>query len=163
MGFFNNYIFNYADNASVVIGLWSPHLIPYIAEHEAHLVGFTMAYRPILPRIPLRVFKPRIIYLDELWQTRIPAFEFPVILTHPVLAPTIPSMDSAFKRIQKPDQCSICKQCFASRKSMLRHSRIHTGERPFRCDKCDLFFTRKDNLKAHQKTKRHLEHRPRSR
>lgn len=44
--------------------------------------------------------------------------------------------------------CPICNRVFG--KSSLRcHLRLHTNERIFKCDQCELKFTRKANLKEH--------------
>uniref|UniRef100_A0A4W4EUL4 C2H2-type domain-containing protein n=1 Tax=Electrophorus electricus TaxID=8005 RepID=A0A4W4EUL4_ELEEL len=51
----------------------------------------------------------------------------------------------------KPYQCSHCKKQFATKGSLVVHSRVHTGERPYPCSFCDQTFTRSDRLKDHER------------
>lgn len=44
--------------------------------------------------------------------------------------------------------CPICNRTFG-KNSLRCHLRLHTNERIFKCDHCELKFTRKANLKEH--------------
>ena len=45
--------------------------------------------------------------------------------------------------------CRICGKVFPSQSHLARHMRMHTGEKPFKCDFCDQRCTQKSSLKAH--------------
>ncbi|XP_070556431.1 zinc finger protein ZFP2-like isoform X2 [Ptychodera flava] len=45
--------------------------------------------------------------------------------------------------------CGVCGRGFSERYRLMRHEKIHTGEKPFKCDQCDKVFSRKDNLDRH--------------
>ena len=54
---------------------------------------------------------------------------------------------------QRPDKCTcpVCGRQFGSAYSMKRHYMIHTGERPYQCDKCGRGFVQKGDLQSHYK------------
>lgn len=45
--------------------------------------------------------------------------------------------------------CRFCGIKMSSAGSLMRHNLLHTGVKPFECDKCNRKFSRKDALKAH--------------
>lgn len=45
--------------------------------------------------------------------------------------------------------CILCKKMFASPSHLNIHMRVHTGDRPFACEVCDVKFNTKGNLKRH--------------
>ena len=49
-------------------------------------------------------------------------------------------------------RCLYCSKIFERQDHMVRHVRIHTGEKPWSCDSCGRRFNTKDGLKSHQLT-----------
>jgi uncharacterized Zn-finger protein len=50
---------------------------------------------------------------------------------------------------EKPFKCHLCSAAFSQSNSLHRHVRLHTGEKPFRCSFCDKKFHRKDTIRLH--------------
>ena len=48
--------------------------------------------------------------------------------------------------------CSVCGKKFRKNNSLTVHMRIHTGERHFTCDFCDMSFTQTGNWARHRRT-----------
>lgn len=55
---------------------------------------------------------------------------------------------------ERPFKCdqANCEKTFTRNEELTRHKRIHTGQRPFACQLCDKRFGRKDHLKKHTRT-----------
>lgn len=45
--------------------------------------------------------------------------------------------------------CSYCDQVCNRRIQLVEHERIHTGERPYKCDVCDATFAQRTNWRTH--------------
>jgi len=52
---------------------------------------------------------------------------------------------------ERPYKCQYCKACFARGHDLNRHTRLHTGVKTFECQKCKKRFSRSDALSRHIK------------
>uniref|UniRef100_A0A8C4KGZ9 Uncharacterized protein n=1 Tax=Dromaius novaehollandiae TaxID=8790 RepID=A0A8C4KGZ9_DRONO len=52
---------------------------------------------------------------------------------------------------ERPFQCPACGKSFNEKSNLNKHYRIHTGERPYRCGACGKGFIQKHHLQKHQR------------
>ena len=50
---------------------------------------------------------------------------------------------------EKPYKCLVCSATFTLAGCLKTHSRIHSLEKPYKCEQCLTLFARKDALKRH--------------
>ncbi|XP_026849033.1 transcription factor Ouib-like [Drosophila persimilis] len=56
----------------------------------------------------------------------------------------------------RPHVCPVCGKAFQLKAALRRHEIVHTGEQPFHCETCDVFFNRKSSLQTHNRSKLHI-------
>ncbi|XP_006821043.1 uncharacterized protein LOC100367537 [Saccoglossus kowalevskii] len=54
---------------------------------------------------------------------------------------------------QASEQCTICEKYISTADGLVRHMRVHTGEKPYSCNVCGQTFTVSSNLYKHCRTK----------
>lgn len=58
----------------------------------------------------------------------------------------------------RPYECHYCSKSFSIEDALVKHIRMHTGEKPFICDQCGKGFSQSSGLYTHQKV--HSDERP---
>ncbi|XP_032997960.1 zinc finger protein 260-like [Lacerta agilis] len=53
--------------------------------------------------------------------------------------------------LQSQELCSTCGKAFNNRASLVRHQRLHSGEKPHTCTDCGKSFNKRSNLVTHQR------------
>ncbi|XP_037572403.1 zinc finger protein 211-like [Dermacentor silvarum] len=53
---------------------------------------------------------------------------------------------------ERPFKCHFCTRSFSQKTNLNKHLRIHTGERPFKCHLCPQSFSQGPTLKGHLRT-----------
>ena len=89
---------------------------------------------------PYNYLKPR--GHDSTWQTAHRQFD----------VSSIRHVNSATTPARKAHECSVCGRYFPHQSQLRRHTRVHTGDKPFRCALCGISFSRKDNLYFHRRS-----------
>ena len=56
---------------------------------------------------------------------------------------------------KKKHQCHICNKLFPNSFRLKTHFRVHTGEKPFKCEPCGQAFADRSNYVKHKQTKTH--------
>lgn len=50
---------------------------------------------------------------------------------------------------ERPHKCETCKQGFARLDTLRHHMLIHSGEKPYSCDVCNMPFRHRADVKRH--------------
>ncbi|XP_043276458.1 zinc finger protein 1 homolog [Venturia canescens] len=78
------------------------------------------------------------------------SFRFKVSLKSHMINFHMDLENSTLNDIDRSLSCNECGKFFATRYKLQRHSRCHTGERPYICNYCNRSFSQTGNLKLHE-------------
>lgn len=113
--------------------------MPEFIEHQKHHLQPPIP--PFMPPFMLPVMPP---------------FMLPVMNMPPLVPPPLPPvmpLPAPMPSHVGPDKNHDCPNCgkpFPSKSKLERHQTVHTGARPYPCDKCDCAYTQKGSLEFHQ-------------
>jgi len=62
--------------------------------------------------------------------------------------PTAEALNDVHMATHAHLRCTLCPKIFEQKSQLVRHLRVHTGERPFNCSFCDKTFANEANLKV---------------
>ena len=65
------------------------------------------------------------------------------------------SSDGGDRPTKKTHQCHFCNKLFANSFRLKIHVRVHTGEKPFKCEPCNQAFSDRSNFVKHKQTRTH--------
>jgi uncharacterized C2H2 Zn-finger protein len=65
------------------------------------------------------------------------------------------SSDGGDPPTKRTHQCHFCNKLFANAFRLKIHVRVHTGEKPFKCEPCNQAFSDRSNFVKHKQTKTH--------
>lgn len=72
-----------------------------------------------------------------------------VTVTDKIHVQTRPKNKKLYKR-RKNKQCKVCDKNFTTTTKLNMHIRVHSGCKPFKCNKCSKTFAQEFNLKRHE-------------
>ncbi|KAK3099290.1 hypothetical protein FSP39_002096 [Pinctada imbricata] len=97
----------------------------------------------------------RVVTPDVLFRTKVP-FECDICKA---FYNDFDEFDKHCNNVHRRFICDFCGKQFTSKPNRDRHVRYHTGEKPYKCELCNLSFFRGDDLKYHRTT-RHSDVKP---
>ena len=66
----------------------------------------------------------------------------------PLLDPMASKLDQSY---DTQNRCAVCNKQFKSPSKLYLHLLIHTGEKPFKCDICEIGFRQNAHLREHNR------------